>query len=546
MCSVLRKVSWQRILKNGVNGFFATRDALQSFLRAARAWHTSWGILSGRTDPFNPLSNPLTATHPTAFLLLLVSLLFAGATPARAASLQAACDEVPPIEWQESTTRSFSIQYPAGYALIAQVLQARQNGEALEREYSRFEAMFETSLALPVTIRIYPDVQTYACLNALSDEPAEGLMHTPTGSREISLIGDNIAAQFPVWMQNDVNLLRYDLAVLFGRQMTGDNAPPGLLAVLGHYAQDPQETIGSLHLQPGDWLEPSYGWRELWEDESAATDLGRSLQATSTLAFLVDRYGWESLLNFLRSLPAAKSYGPALEQAYGLDVGQLEQGWQQYYPHYFQGGWRSHLIYNYDLSRYQDLIRVEKYREADRELQIAIAFLQKTDQGDKVIQAQLLRLMALQGQEAEALFARSQQAFQGGDYLGSLTLLEQARQKYSQTSNRMYHLDEFSAYRQRVVEVLVLHDELDRLQGEVAKSQNTFATARRLIPIGQRLSSLGDRQGYDRVAQLLGLVEQRQRQQHVLLSAAVAVVVVLLLLNLLRVARHAPPPEAEL
>ena len=467
-------------------------------------------------------------------------------TQASAASQVATCDVAQTIEWRERATRSFSILYPAEYEIIARVLEAQQNGEALEREYTRFEALFETPLALPVTIRVYPDVETYGCLNAITGELPYGLMQVPTGSREIALMGDNILAQFPTWLQNDLNLLRYDLAVLYARQIAGDKAPSGLLAALGHYAQDPEDTIGRLHLQAGDWAAPTYEWRQLWEDDSAQNNLGRTLQATSTVAYLVERYGWERFLQFLRSLPAAQNYAPALAQVYGVEAGELEAGWQAYYPDYFRGGWRAHLVYNYDLTPYQALIQAEKYRQADRELQTAIAFLEKMDRGDKVFQAQMLRLMALQGQEAEALFARSQQAFQSGDYMGSLTLLEQAKRKYGQTSNRIYHLDEFSAYRHQVVEVLVLHEELNRLESELDQTQNTFAAAGRLITLGRRLRDLGDRKGYDRVAQLLVTVEERQREQQLLLSAAVAAVVLLLLANLFRLMRRPAPPEAQL
>lgn len=483
-------------------------------------------------------------------------LLFWLTTQARAAGRLADCDLAQTIDWRETSTRAFSILYPPDYEVVADLLTAERGeggaapGSRLDLEAARFEALFETGLPQPVMIRIYPDLPSYTCLNAGSGAAGSALppgsMQLATGGREISLLGANILADFPAWAKNDLDLLRYDLATLLTRQIGGAETPPGLLNAVGHYAQAPQTTLAGLQLSRGDWLEPSQDWRSLWEGAAGGQDLRQQVEAVSTVAYLVDTYGWERFLKLLHNLAAAPGIGPALAQVYGVALDELERGWRAYYPAYFNGDWQQHPFYNYDLGRYQRLIQAEQYGEADRQLQAALVFIEKTHNPDKLVEAQALLWQARQGQAANAHFAQAQQAFQNGDYAGSLTLLAQAEQGYTEAQTRIYHLDELAAYRQRVIDVLGLHQELKRLEAEVRTSWNTFWLAHRLVQVGSRLGTLGDRPGYDQAARLLGVIQARQQQQFSWLAAGVLGLVVGLLALLIGLMRRRPPMEAQL
>jgi len=469
------------------------------------------------------------------------------ATPLSASAAQAGeCDAAQGIVWREMGTKSFSILYPDVYEPIGRMLSTQTQGDALDLEYARLEALFETSLPLPVSIRIYPDIQAYSCLNSQGGEILPSSIHSHSGAREIALIGNNILANPSAWVQNRFNFIRYELGILFARQIASDRVPPGLLAAIGHYTQDPFETIGRLQLNWADWPAPTQDWHSLWEQASPQQDLGQQLQATSAVAFLVDSYGWAPFLKFLHSLPASRGFSPALSQSFGADFSQLEAEWISYYPRYFQGRWQSHLIYNYDLSVYLDLIRAEKYSEADRKLQKAIVFLEKMHSPQRLAEARVLQAMARSGQEAVSLFARSQRAFQVGDFPGSLALLRQAEQRFAQAGTRFIHLDEHSGYRQQVLQVVALRGELDRLKERVDGQGNTFLLAAQLVPLGRSLSALGDAQGYAEVRAIAQVIEARQQTQFDALAAAVLVVIAMLLVVLIRLLRLKPPPEAQL
>jgi hypothetical protein len=454
------------------------------------------------------------------------------------------CDQLPAVEWREARTRSFAVLYPLEYERLGQWLSA-QHGDALDQEYARFEPLFETPLSRPISIRIYPDITTFSCLNAGLEEVVSWSTHTHIGAREIALFGGNILADFPSWSHNFANEFRYELAILFAEQAAGGQAPPGLKVAIGHFAQDPSQTIGLLRLDRGDWLEPTHDWDSLWEETFSQEDFISRLQATSILAYLVDVYGWAPFMVFLKNLAVPLSYRQSLSQAYGKDLAGLEEEWRAYYPGYFQGRWQAHILYNYDLSPFEALVRDEKYVEADSGLQAAIAFLEKTYQADRLEQAYRLLLMAKKGQEAGNLMAQSRQAFHAGDYTRSLELVEQAEQRYIGLGNRA-RLDQIASYRDRVRRILALRAELTSLQEQVNSHWNTIALAARLVSLGRSLSALGDADGLGKVRAMAKLVETRQRDQHSVLSIAVLAVALGLLGFRLSLQRRQPPPEAQL
>jgi hypothetical protein len=484
---------------------------------------------------------------PHLFIVMIV-LVASLASPlqVKAMSQMAECSSLLGLSWRETGSDAFTILFPQEYAVIGRRLGASQQKAVLDQEYRHMEALFGVSLPLPISIRIYPDVDTYSCLNANADQLPSGAMHGNSGSREIVLIGNAILGNYAAWARNDVNFIRYELSMLFARQVAGDRAPSGLAPALARYMQDPAQTIGLLQLHWSDWLAPTYTWRSLWDEQPGAPDLSRQLQAASVVAFLVDTYGWESLLNFLQRLSSAPNFNIALSETYQADLSQLEAEWRAYYPVYFQGGWRTHLLYNYDLSPYETLLAQEKYAEADTRLLEAIDFLTRMSDTPKLEQAQFLLLRARSGQEAEALFGQSQQAYQTGDFPRSLALLDQAEQKYAQAGASFYHIDEIAAHRDKVAQAHGLRSEIGALDAQIDSAWNTFALAGQILALSRRVGRLGDLDGYQQIKQMAQVVEARQRGQFLVFAAAILAVIVVLLLVLLRLARRVPPPEAQL
>jgi len=477
--------------------------------------------------------------------IILLNLLLA--EPAKAAYLPVDCSAIHSLEWQETQTADFTIQYTQSTADLAQIFDSPRWQNLLATEYARFSALFETSLAATPTIRIYPDVETYSCINPSFEKSAfedEFFIHSVSGGGEIALIADNLARNYPFWDAQDTDLLRYDLGILFASQIAGNRLPPGLLAGIGRFAQDPAQTTALLRLNPVDWAQPRMDWRTLWSNAPEQGSLIRELENLSIVNFLVNRGGWAVLLQLLQDLSTASDYRQALEKNYGTSFDNLEQDWVAYYPRYFQTDWEYHPIYNPDLSRYAQMIKAENYGEAATGLKDVVTFLEKTNNPELSQQARLLYNRAKRGNEAEIQFAQAMTIYQSGEYDAFLDLLAQSEASYAEAGNRFYHLDEFTGYRRQLNDVIALHAELDDLQQQLPYEWNTFSLANRILLIGGNLIRLGDNDGYLRARLLLEAVEMRQRQQYIFAATMVVTIVLLLLGLLLYLSRRDPPTEA--
>lgn len=479
--------------------------------------------------------------------LLLLSLVLFSITPAsvaQAAQLQEPCTGLSQLDWTETRTGSFALLYPEGDEIAGRAVSLF-DPEVLDAEYARFSALFEASLSLPVSIRVYPTAIDYYCLNGGPPEIPAGMMHSHIGAREIAFIAENILVNFQGWVSNHQDMFRYEQAVLFAEQITAGQAPPGLLAAIGRYVQDPFKTIGPLDLSIRDGNSSAYPWQDLWDSTSPQDDFGRQLHATSTVAYLLDEHGWAPFLGFLKNLATSQGYRASLSQAYGLDFAELDKGWQAYVPRYFSGRWQANLIYNYDLSPFQDQLNAGNYAEAAKGLQEVIAFLEKINASAKLNQARDLLRQAATGAEANDLVIESRQALAGGDYSRSIDLLDRAQEKYSQI--RFYHrMDELNTYRAQVQEILSLHADLERLGDEIDTRPVDLSLASRLLSLSQRLGKLGDSQGLEQVRSLALRLEGRQRNVQTLLAGLGALVVLFLLGLRIALLWRRPAPEAEL
>lgn len=482
------------------------------------------------------------------FLLLVFLLSVAPPASVRAEYKKAVCDGLSAVEWQETRTQAFAILYSVESLELGGALSTWY-GETLDAEYARFEALFETSLSLPVFIRIYPTENHLYCLNAEPPEIQTGVTHHHIGSREIALIAENIegsaSGNASEWLRNSLNIFRYEQAILFSEQISDRQAPPGLLAAIGHYAQDPQHTLGKLNLPRGEWFEPAQTWQTLWEDPGTQFEFRQGLETTSIVAFLVDQYGWPSFLQFLNSLRTSGGYRLSLTQMYAADFSALQEQWNAYFGEYFQGRWQINAIYNYDLSPYQDLLVAGEYRQASKGLKEVIPFLEKISQTEKLNQAHAMLEWAITGQEADDLILQSEQALQRGEYQQSLVLANLAEEKYTRIKN-FNHLDALSAFRDRVRKILVLHAELERLGEVVAVNKGGIRSANQIITLGQHLGELQDIQGQIKAQELARMVEAHQRNQQVLFSMLGAALILILLGIRIWLMLFKTPPEAEL
>ena len=475
---------------------------------------------------------------------LIVMLSWLSAAPVEAAPLaqEIDCSNLPPVNWQETNSDVFAYVYPAEFEMMVDSLLLRF-GSTLEEEYHAFSRLFQTSLSLPVTIRIYPGIRNYYCLNVIAPQVAVGVMHSRIGMREISLFGDRIWENFSQWDEESLNILRYELGVLFVEQISEGKAPPGLLGGVGFYMMDPNDIFEQRNITEASYKAPEVTWRSLWESDETLSDPGEGIQAVSTIAYLVEAYGWDTFMQLLVDLRTSEGYRHSLNEVYGVDFSVLQSEWANYYPLYYQGRWRSHVLYGFDLKPYAEMIAGGAYTDALINLKDVVEFLEQNDQGGKLSEALALQELAKSGQEASALVLQSRQALQNGQYNESIRLADQAQAIFN-TLGDLRRTAELDSYRAWAQEVQALQTEMEQLRQEYAAGDDSTNNVDRMIQVSQRLAELGESQALESMTEIIAAQEAVQKSQRELLYILLSVVTVLLVALRIWLIRYKPPRES--
>ncbi|MGH2536259.1 MAG: peptidase MA family metallohydrolase [Candidatus Promineifilaceae bacterium] len=428
--------------------------------------------------------------------------------PAGIAAIQPedqACRELA-IPWQERRRGDFILlAAEEDMAAVQRSLAAALSG--LPADYDRLQRYFAASLDLPISIRVYPSELAYYCFNALAPALTSGGWHGRIGAREIALIWGKLNPGRPGRETQIHNALRYELATLFVAKMSGGNAPPGLAAGAGVYAEDPAELMATTSASPSVLSEPRLDWRALWEEPAAGQNRALALRAHTTVAYLVDKFGWPAFRQFLQALPAGQGYRQALLDTYSLDVSQLEREWQSYHAFYYGGRWQYNLLYNFDLDKYRQLIEASAYAGASAGLQEAMAFLGSVGETEKVAQAEALLQHSQRGQAAAVLADQARQALRARDYEQAILLAGQAEAEYVGLGD-LRRIEELQGYSAWAQEVLALRQEIAALEGAVAAGDAAALEAS--LAAGQELAALGDP---DEVARLQATLQQDQARR---------------------------------
>ncbi len=470
-----------------------------------------------------------------ALLLLFIAALL----PANAAAQT--CSQ---LTWGETRTAAFTFTYQASAPLGADL--AAQYGELLDAEYIRFAKLFAASLPLPISVRLYPNERDYYCFNPLAPQIPVGQAHSHVGGREIALIAQNITDHADAWQIEALNNLRYELAILFVNQITGEKAPEGLAVGTGVFTQNPF-TMFDRHFTaaPPATKEPPVSLRGLWESPGLIAFPENLLPAASAVHYLVDVYGWEDFLKFLTALRTAENWRTALDDTYPANANALEEQWAtQYYPLYFAGRWRENPLYDLSLAPYEQLINAGAYQAAADGLAEIIALLIDLEEFNKLSAAQALNARAQAGLEADSLASQARVAYLEGDFGGSLDYAAQAAEKYAALGDTR-NADLIVAISAQASEVLTLHEELEDIEIS-ADGLDGSEHAPRLVEIGTRLEELGDPGGAAQAAKILAVLNAKQTRRAGMIAGFGAVVVLGFLVHRLTLARKPVPPEAML
>lgn len=417
--------------------------------------------------------------------------------------------------------------------------------EQLEQDYLHFTRLFGESLETPIVIRVYPDREYFKCLNGLTSPPSELNFHEHVGTKEIALIGEDLSIGEPEQDARAINGIRHQLALLIVEKITDSNAPPGLIDGVGVYAEDPQIAVEGRRTSSssGQQTAPDSSWRELWENENAAGPT--AFHAMTTVAYMVDAYGWPTFNSFLHSLATAESYRHAVIEVYGVEIVEMQQAWREYYPIFVAGRWRANVVYGFDFSDFEALLDAGAYEDAHQALREAIAFLESVEDVERLTYAQSLLGIAEIGREAGLLAQSSRRQLVERDYEQAIALANQAEAHYQQIGDDR-RLAELDSYRAWARETLAMQVQLRELSILIEAGEETKDTVPELLELRSELGAKQHEEDADLIVSLLALIDTRKeeaRQQQLLRWVLFAAILLLVRLVLIPVR---PPKETRL
>ena len=437
-------------------------------------------------------------------LIVLLSALLAAASPRPVAAQSAT-----PVPSVEITLDRFVLLSPPEYEGELQGF-ADQHGAALNQAYTQLEALYGHSLTLPINLRIYGDLAQFISLNTALVPPSASPYHTRVGTREIALIGPLPGGLLP--SAAGLNMVRHELSGLFLAGLSGDNVPPGLALGINQYVETPGDQTQAAAERLRDLLPSGRGaflpWPDLLEGTALQIDPDlASAQALSVAAFLVDRFGFEALLDVVAGLGEGHSYRSAMTGIYGQSLEQLEADWWAYLPGYVEGGWQHNAIYNYNLAPYEAALDSGAYSQVADALDRVMPFLELTGQTEVRAQAQVLLEEARQGLAARELTARLGEAIQAGNYEEALQLALEGQSAYAAIGDAA-NASVLSAHADYIQQILTLREELGAVQ---ARAESGAAGVEDdLLALVPKCQALGDAEGERQaVATLNGLYGQK-------------------------------------
>jgi hypothetical protein len=444
-------------------------------------------------------------------------------------------------DWRELKMGSFVIIFPAEYIGLAHLIKSSPYD--LDSLVANYGQAFGKNLPLPITLRIYPAAEDFYCLNPQAPFFGSDLSHANVGLREIALFVSSFQVHTDQWQSAIFNGIKHELAALFAKELTGGYAPPGLLFGIGGYAENPEDTFLDRFEGSGSPVEADLSWKVLWDETAPWSNQRSLLQATSTVAYLIDSHGWEKFIELLEEINLQQGYRQALVDVYGENLPAIENHWQTYFPVYVNQRWQTNVFHNYDLSYLQQLLSAGAYRDSVSRLEQAISHISIFGSAQELETAKDLLNRAEIGAEAGDLAQQARQALFSGRFEESYSSAILALEKYDSLGDTR-RTTELLAYQAAAKEVLDLRAGLEVIRGEGVgfnpfKSQEVYA-------IGLRLLALGDQEGVAQVSTILSVLGIEQNTFFQFLISLVILVSTGLIVRRMISTRRNIPPEADL
>jgi hypothetical protein len=406
-------------------------------------------------------------------------------------------------DWRERRTERFAILYVDGDQATAE----RYAG-FVDSIYDEVSAIFGHQTATPVALRLYPTLERYQQINPLARSMSGIVAHADYRRHEVVVVLSQTQQQTPEEVQNNI---RHELTHIVAAELSDDRLNVGFQEGIAQYVERPAPELETriLLLRRAFDSNQLLGWSDLDDRDTVYREPEVSYpESLSMVAFLVERYSFAKLRDFLTIAARSSGYRSALERAYGATPDALEQQWRAWLPGYLDGGYKRNALSAYDLSGAEALLRQGRYADAKSDLETAIEWLRTTQQADVLQQAEDLLARSEDGLRADQLARDARAALEAADYDRATDLVNQARQAYAALSDA----------RQNAV-LTAYADRAERGRAAAVALDNAHALARALRYPQARAAAdqaaaaymaLGDRAHADQALALRGFLDQRQ------------------------------------
>lgn len=406
-------------------------------------------------------------------------------------------------DWRERRTDRFAILYADG-----DISTAEQYAGFVDTIYDEVAAIFGHRTDTPVTLRLYPTLEHYYEVNPQARGMQGVVAHADFRHHEVVVIIEQTSAQTADEIQNNI---RHELTHIVAAELSEDRLNVGFHEGIAQYVERPsRELEAKIRLLEDAHTEGRLlSWSDLDDRDIVYRDPQVSYPETlAVVAFLVERYSFAKLRDFLTITARSSGYRSALERTFGATPADLEQQWREWLPSYLEGGYRRNALTAYDLSQAQALLQQGRYAEAQAELEAAIEWLRTTNQADILEQAEALLEHSAAGQQAETLAGQARTALEQADYDRATELVVQAQRAYDELGDT-HQRDVLANYAERAERGKRANTALNEAVAlaEALQYPQARAVADR---VAAEYIELGDRTRADQALSLRSFLDQRQ------------------------------------
>lgn len=407
-------------------------------------------------------------------------------------------------DWRERATTDFTILYAPG----SEDQAARYAGFA-DQIFDEVTGVFGHRVATPITLRLYPDLESYYVANPRARGIDGVVAHADFRRNEVVVILSQTQQQTDEEVLNNV---RHELTHIVAADLSDNRLNAGFQEGLAQYLETatPELDRKLVLLRAAQVNQLLLPW-SAFDDRNAIyqnPDISYP-QTLSVVAFLAQRSSFTQVRDFVTISASTSGYRTALQRAFGATPDELEQAWIEWLPGYLNRDAPSApVVGSYDLARAEALLQTGDYPAAQSELEAVLAGLRAAGQSDQLSQAESLLARSQAGIAANDLARQSHDALAAADYSRAGQLVAQAQDAYAALSDTR--------------QAAVLADYADRaIRGQLAAQRldQAFALAQTLrFPQARALAdtaaaeymALGDSDRAAKAAELRAFLDQRQ------------------------------------